>query len=74
MAQIQQTAEEVLARPERVLVPAGDAPPAERGQCFTCHKPAVVRISVRAGGAEMFWANACRAHQDDPVFVNSSAW
>lgn len=74
MAQVQATADNVLARCERVLVPAAEAPPLERGSCFRCGNPSSVRISMREDGTEMFWVNACDEHQHDEVRVTVSEW
>lgn len=72
--QAQAAAEQLLSRCTRTLVPVTEVPPAERGTCYACGRPAVVRVSMRLDGAEMMWANACAEHQDNEMRVQVSAW
>jgi hypothetical protein len=67
---MQATADRVLARCTRVLVPLE---PWEKLQysCFCGRSPAV-RISMCLYGQEMFWALACEHHQDEEVTVTLS--
>jgi hypothetical protein len=67
LTHIQAVAEEVLARCERVLVPLTSA--AEDAWCSLCARPADARISMRDDGVEMFWANTCSYHHDEPLTV-----
>ena len=67
--QVQARANQVLADCTRVLVPLTGWP---RGGCFACGRVPDVRVSMRLDGEEMFWADACELHHDEPVTITVS--
>jgi hypothetical protein len=71
MAHLQARALEVLARCERVIIPATAA---EKSSLCYCGHPAEVRVSMRENGVEMFWGLACASHQDETVEVSVTGW
>lgn len=72
IAKIEALGTELLARSERVLIPAGEVQLARRAPCLACRRPMAFCISFRLDGIEVAWASVCEDHQDVQIGVEVS--